>query len=52
MTYVYLAVAKVGEVIATTALKATDQFRRPGPTAGDPSIHQAKVSTSGEKQAR
>jgi small multidrug resistance pump len=32
MTYFYLAVAIVGEVIATTALKACDQFRRPGPT--------------------
>ncbi len=32
MTYLFLAVAIVGEVIATSALKATDQFRRPGPT--------------------
>ncbi|MFI5457098.1 MAG: DMT family transporter [Isosphaerales bacterium] len=32
MTYLWLAIAIVGEVIATTALKASDQFRRPGPT--------------------
>ncbi len=32
MTYLYLAVAILGEVIATSALKASDQFRRPGPS--------------------
>jgi small multidrug resistance pump len=32
MHYLWLAIAIVGEVIATTALKASDQFRRPGPT--------------------
>jgi small multidrug resistance pump len=32
VSYFWLATAIVGEVIATTALKASDQFRRPGPT--------------------
>jgi small multidrug resistance pump len=32
MTYLYLAIAIVGEVTATSALKATDHFSRPGPT--------------------
>jgi len=31
--YLYLALAIVCEVIATTALKATEGFTRPGPTA-------------------
>jgi small multidrug resistance pump len=33
MTYVYLSIAIVGEVIATSALKATNHFSRPVPTA-------------------
>ena len=33
MTYLYLGIAIVGEVIATSVLKATDHFSRPGPTA-------------------
>ncbi len=33
MGYLYLALAIVCEVIATTALKATEGFTRPGPTA-------------------
>jgi hypothetical protein len=33
MTYLYLGIAIVGEVIATSALKATNEFSRPGPTA-------------------
>jgi small multidrug resistance pump len=33
MPYLYLGVAIVGEVIATSALKATNHFRQPGPTA-------------------
>ncbi len=32
MTYLYLGMAIVAEVIATSALKATDHFSRPGPT--------------------
>ena len=32
MTYMYLLIAIVGEVIATSALKATHQFSRPVPT--------------------
>jgi small multidrug resistance pump len=32
MVYLYLLFAIVAEVIATTALKASDQFSRPGPT--------------------
>jgi len=32
MQYLYLLIAIVGEVIATSALKATEQFRRPVPT--------------------
>jgi small multidrug resistance pump len=32
MVYLYLFLAIVAEVIATTALKATQQFSRPGPT--------------------
>jgi small multidrug resistance pump len=32
MHYLWLAIAIVGEVIATSALKASDQFRRPAPT--------------------
>jgi small multidrug resistance pump len=33
MTYIYLSIAIVAEVIATSVLKATDHFSRPGPTA-------------------
>ena len=33
MTYLYLTIAIVGEVIATSVLKATHEFSRPGPTA-------------------
>ena len=33
MTYLYLAIAIVGEVTATSVLKSTQQFSRPGPTA-------------------
>jgi len=33
MHYVYLAVAIVAETIATSTLKATEGFTRPGPTA-------------------
>jgi small multidrug resistance pump len=33
MTYLYLAIAIVGEVTATSVLKATNHFSRPGPTA-------------------
>jgi small multidrug resistance pump len=33
LSYLYLAIAIVGEVIATAALKASDQFARPGPSA-------------------
>jgi Small Multidrug Resistance protein len=33
MTYFYLAIAIVGEVTATSVLKSTQQFSRPGPTA-------------------
>jgi small multidrug resistance pump len=33
MTYVYLAIAIVGEVAATSTLKATNHFSKPGPTA-------------------
>ena len=33
MTYVYLAIAIVGEVTATSTLKATNHFSKPGPTA-------------------
>jgi small multidrug resistance pump len=33
MTYFYLSIAIVGEVIATSLLRATDHFSRPGPTA-------------------
>jgi small multidrug resistance pump len=32
MTYVYLTIAIVGEVIATSALKASEQFTRLGPS--------------------
>ena len=32
MTYLYLAIAIVGEVTATSVLKSTHQFSRPGPT--------------------
>jgi small multidrug resistance pump len=32
MSYLYLALAIVAEVIATTALKRTDQFTRPWPS--------------------
>ncbi|WP_257453580.1 DMT family transporter [Archangium lipolyticum] len=31
--YVYLGIAIIAEVIATSALKATAEFTRPGPTA-------------------
>jgi small multidrug resistance pump len=33
MTYLYLAIAIVGEVTATSVLKATNHFSRPAPTA-------------------
>jgi small multidrug resistance pump len=33
MTYLYLTIAIVGEVTATSVLKLTHQFSRPGPTA-------------------
>jgi small multidrug resistance pump len=33
MAYLYLAIAIVCEVIATSALKASEQFHRPGPSA-------------------
>jgi small multidrug resistance pump len=32
MTYLYLAIAIIGEVTATSVLKSTHQFSRPGPT--------------------
>lgn len=32
MAYLYLAIAIIAEVAATTALKATEQFTRPGPS--------------------
>ncbi|MDX5376685.1 MAG: multidrug efflux SMR transporter, partial [Halomonas sp.] len=32
MAFVYLALAIVAEVVATSALKATDGFTRPGPS--------------------
>lgn len=32
MAYLYLAIAIIAEVAATTALKASEQFTRPGPT--------------------
>lgn len=33
MTYIYLLAAIIGEVIATSALKAAEGFTRPGPSA-------------------
>ena len=33
MPYLYLGIAIISEVVATSALKATDHFSRPGPTA-------------------
>jgi len=33
MNWIYLCIAIVAEVIATTALKASDGFSRPGPSA-------------------
>jgi multidrug transporter EmrE-like cation transporter len=33
MTYLYLGIAIVGAVLATSDLKATNEFNRPGPTA-------------------
>jgi small multidrug resistance pump len=33
MSYLYLGIAIIGEVIATSALKATNHFSQPGPTA-------------------
>ena len=33
MGYLYLACAVIAEVIATSALKASEEFTRPGPTA-------------------
>ena len=33
MSYLYLAIAILGEVIATSALKASDHFTRPMPSA-------------------
>jgi small multidrug resistance pump len=33
LSYLYLAIAVFGEVIATSALKASDQFTRPVPSA-------------------
>jgi small multidrug resistance pump len=32
MTYLYLGIAIVGEVVATSSLRATNHFSRPGPT--------------------
>ena len=32
MTYLYLAIAIVAEVVATSALKASEEFSKPGPT--------------------
>jgi small multidrug resistance pump len=32
MHYLYLAIAIVGEVIGTSALQASNEFRRPGPS--------------------
>ena len=32
MAFLYLALAIIAEVVATSALKATEGFTRPGPT--------------------